>query len=518
MKTYTLLCGLSFLLSVILTPLVRKLAHHFRWLDQPGKRKVHQVPIPRLGGVAIFLASGLAFLSLLLVHNRITTLLRIQWFSLSALPVAIVVIFLLGLLDDIVGVSPYVKLVVEVACSLWVFFHGVFIGLVTNPAGKAFDVGIWSLPLTVFWLVGITNAFNLVDGIDGLAAGIALFGMATLALISLLTGNTLLIAVLAGLGGATAGFLLFNFHPASIFLGDSGSLLLGFSLAALSLLWAQKSTLAVAVVGPILIFGLPIADTALALVRRFVSGAPIFTSDSDHIHHRLLRLGLSPRKVVLLLYAACVVFSLMTLFFVHVSAGVALFVLIFLLGTMWIGLSQLGYHELAEINLTIRRALLTRRTIISQNVHLRRAADLVGEANDIQELWIRIIAAAKAFDFEHVKLSLSPEMLSRLNRRQGSSTASVPVWRYWSDGAEAEFVAHPERFWRIEIPLGNDYEKGSCLVFYRTFEKGGLDLAMDFFVGQLSSSVSKCLGKFQDVEAHPLARLSAAVSASSKNR
>ena len=495
MKTYALLLALWFLLAVFVTPVVRAVAHHFGWLDQPDEEGIHSVPTSRLGGVAIFVSFALALLPLFLIHNKITTQLRIQWPSLAALPLAILVIFLLGLLDDLFGLSPYVKLAVEIGCSLWLFYHGIFVGPVSNPAGKAFDVGPWSLPLTVLWLVGLTNAFNLVDGIDGLAAGTALFAMATLVLVSLLTGSTLLIAILAALGGATAGFLLFNFQPASIFLGDSGALFLGFTLGGLSLVWGQKSPLAVAVLGPILIFGLPIADTTLAVVRRYFGGAPIFGRDTNHIHHRLLSLGLSPRKAVLTLYGACLVFGLATLFLVNAQRGAALLLLSGMAMAAWLVLSRLGYHEITEINLTIQRGLFNQRSIIKQRVQFRKVAESLSEAKDLDDLWARLMAIAQAFDFHSVELSLEGEP-ARGSTSERASTAPTPASRrYWSDGTEAIPNGHPERFWKIEIPLPAENGKPAYVAFSRALDKEELHFRIETFVEQLASNIVKCLAK-----------------------
>jgi len=494
-KTYALLTVLAFFLSVLFTPLVRNLAHRLGWLDQPGERRLHSRPTPRLGGVAIFFAFGLSLVPLFFIHNRITTQLRLQWPSLEALPLAVACIFLLGLIDDIKGINPYFKLAVQVGCSLWVFYHGIFVGAVTNPLGKAYDVGIWSLPLTVVWLVAITNAFNLVDGIDGLAAGIALFGISMLALMSIFTANAVPVAVLAALGGATAGFLIFNFHPASIFLGDSGSLFLGFTLAVLSLVWGQKSSLVVAVLGPILIFALPIADMGLAIVRRFFSGAPVFVADRDHIHHRLLHLGLSPRKVVLLLYAACFLFGLVTVAFVNIQAGVGFGVLILVAVASWMVLSRLGYQELAEINLSVRRGLLNQRSIIGQRVQFRKAVESVGEVQTVEDLWLRVVEIAKAFDFDRIELSLSPELQAMLSPPGCSPNKGAALQRFWPNGTEVD-SAHPAaRYWRIELSLGTNPGTRNYVAFSRALEKEELHFRIESFVHSLASNIEKGLAR-----------------------
>jgi UDP-GlcNAc:undecaprenyl-phosphate/decaprenyl-phosphate GlcNAc-1-phosphate transferase len=497
MRTYALLLTLSFFVSVLITPRVRVLAHRFGWLDRPNSRKVHAVPTPRLGGVAIIVSFAIALLPLFFLHNLITEGLRQQWPQLENIGIALGAIFLLGVVDDLIGVPPYIKLLVETGCGLWVFLHGISIGPVTNPLGQSWMAGFLSLPMTLLWLVGITNAFNLVDGIDGLAAGVGLFGIFTLALISILAGNIALIALLAALAGATTGFLLFNFHPASIFLGDSGSLTLGFTLASLSVLWGEKSSLAVAVVGPIMIFGLPVLDTGLAITRRFFSGAPIFDSDSDHIHHRLLRLGLSPRRAVLILYAACFVFSAATLLLVHAQAGAAVFILVAIFAGAWLMLSRLGYHEIGEINITLRRGLLEQRGIIRQRVQLRRATETIGKAHDLSELWNSIQEVARIFDFDYAELDLPPEVRASKSLQQVSGNSGHSLTAYWKDGSEAASAAQPENYWKVELPYRCNCGSMGRVVFARALDKEELHLRLDPFVRLMSASISSSLARLQ---------------------
>ncbi len=497
MRTYALLLTLSFLCSVYLTPRIAALAHRFNWLDRPDARKVHTVPTPRLGGVAIFVSIIVALLPLFVIHSKVTQEFKKQLPQLEALAVAATVIFLLGLIDDTVGLSPYIKLLVEVGCSLWVFFHGVHIGIISGPLGKVWNLGHWSLPLTLLWLVGITNALNLVDGIDGLAGGIAIFAIMTLSIISLLTRSIAPLPVFAAMAGATAGFLLFNFHPASIFMGDSGSLLLGFTLASFTLIWGDKSSLTAAMLGPILIFGLPVVDTGLAIARRFLSGAPIFGSDRDHIHHRLLRLGLTPRRAVLMLYGACFIFSIATLLLVQVQIGAAIFILGMLFAGVWLILSRLGYHELGEINLTFRRGLLEQKDIIRQRVQLRKAADVIEKASDLQELWKSIQEVARTFDFDYAEFILTPALRAALGNGARPNATHSGLTSYWKNGDEDSHGTPRERFWKVELPYKCASGDIGCVVLGRALDKNELHLRMDPFVRLLSTSVSASIARLQ---------------------
>jgi UDP-GlcNAc:undecaprenyl-phosphate GlcNAc-1-phosphate transferase len=439
-----------------------------------------------------------------LIHNPVTTQLNIRWPFLQPLIPAVCVIFLLGLLDDIIGLKPYVKLAVQIGCSAWVFYHGIYVGAVSNPLGKGFDVGVWSLPLTVLWLVGITNAFNLVDGVDGLAAGIALFSMLILGIASLLTGNTVLVAIIVALGGATAGFLLFNFHPASIFLGDSGSLFLGFTLAALSLLWGEKSSLAVSMLGPVLVFALPVADTGLAIVRRFIDGAPIFTADRDHIHHRLLKLGLSPRRAVLVLYGVCFLFGLVGLAFTSIQTGVGIFVVMLAAICAWLLLSGLGYHELAEINLTLRRGLLDQRSTIRQRVQFRKAVQVVAGATTFDDLWSSLVQLAKAFDFDRVELCLNPETRAGLGLQADSDVDGGWLQRSWSEGGGLASVDQLPRFWTIKLPIGPDLTSRNYAAFSRTMDKEELHFRIEPFVQELATGIMKGVTRISEGRSHSI--------------
>lgn len=310
--------------SALLTPPVRLLARRLGAMDAPGARKVHAVSVPRLGGVSVGAAGALA----------LAIPVSLEWLWPGAgfdLRVAAPIVaggafaFAVGLADDIRGVGPLVKLVFELAGALVVVGAGITIERVT-VAGTTYELGVLAVPLTLGWIVALTNAFNLIDGLDGLAAGIAIIAAVTCAAIPAMRGdptNALLLGVLAG---ALAGFLPFNFNPATVFLGDGGSLLIGFVLAVTAITGWQKGATALAAGVPLLIFAVPIADALAALLRRtFVGFGPVVgqpglglarrlaVGDQQHIHHRLLALGLSHRATVLVLYALALAFSALAL-------------------------------------------------------------------------------------------------------------------------------------------------------------------------------------------------------------
>jgi UDP-GlcNAc:undecaprenyl-phosphate GlcNAc-1-phosphate transferase len=218
-------------------------------------------------------------------------------------------ILALGIYDDIKGANAGKKLTVQTIAALILFFFGFEIQTISNPFGSPIHLGWLSLPATVFWLVGLSNAFNLIDGIDGLASGVAFFATSALLAVALFLGNILPSLFTAALAGATLGFLRYNFNPAKIFMGDSGSLFLGFTIAAISIHGSAKAHAAVAILIPIVALGLPIMDTLLAIGRRVYRGLPIPTADREHIHHKLIKYGFSHRRAALILYSFCVVLS-----------------------------------------------------------------------------------------------------------------------------------------------------------------------------------------------------------------
>jgi UDP-GlcNAc:undecaprenyl-phosphate GlcNAc-1-phosphate transferase len=261
--------------------------------DASDMRKVHNGAIPRLGGVGIYLAFYLPFLGFLFYHNRVSNFLFSDMRQFLGLLICSTIILGLGIYDDIKGANARKKLIVQTITAIILFSFGFEIRSVSNPFGGSIYLGWLSLPVTVFWLVGLSNAFNLIDGIDGLASGVAFFATSTLLAVALFLGNILPSLFTAALAGATLGFLRYNFNPARIFMGDSGSLFLGFTIAAISIHGSAKAHAAVAILIPIVALGLPIIDTLLAMARRLYRGLPIPTADREHIHHKLIKHGFS---------------------------------------------------------------------------------------------------------------------------------------------------------------------------------------------------------------------------------
>ncbi|MBS4009051.1 MAG: undecaprenyl/decaprenyl-phosphate alpha-N-acetylglucosaminyl 1-phosphate transferase [Clostridium sp.] len=302
MQQYLYLFGIAFFVALFTTPLVSRLAFSIGALDKPGKRKIHDRVIPRLGGPAVFLGFLAAAVLLLGNDQRVGGLIA-----------GGTLILLLGVADDIRGISPKVKLLGQTLAAVIVVISGIQIQLVSNPFNGYFYLGILGVPFTIFWIVSVTNAVNLIDGLDGLASGVSIIALLTFAFISHQMGQTTVSLLSIALAGAVFGFLRYNFFPAKIFLGDSGSMFLGFMISVLAVYGLLKGITVVAFIVPIVVLGVPIFDTCFAIFRRFCAHKPIFQADKKHIHHRLLNRGLSHRQTVLVIYGISVFFSMSAL-------------------------------------------------------------------------------------------------------------------------------------------------------------------------------------------------------------
>lgn len=283
---------------LLLTPLVIKFAVWFGAIDKPNERKVHQKIMPRLGGLAIFIGVIAGYLAGGLYDQKINTI-----------SVGAILIIIIGILDDKFELSAKTKFAGQLVVASLILYSGLKIDLVTIPYVGDFYLGGWSYPVTIFWIVGITNAINLIDGLDGLSAGVSAIGIATIAIMALLAGKVLIFTLSLILLGSIIGFLFYNFHPAKIFMGDTGALFLGYSISILSLLGLYKSITLFSFLVPIIILGVPVFDTTFAIIRRIANKKPISKPDKSHLHHRLLDLGLSHRNTVLAIYAFGILFS-----------------------------------------------------------------------------------------------------------------------------------------------------------------------------------------------------------------
>lgn len=366
----------SLLVSGLLTWCVRNTARKFNWVKGPeSERHIHSLPTPRLGGVAVYftfvamIAFETAIVSFGLHRHRPEStqmLLRIL------MPATLM--FLVGLADDFWNLRPILKLGFQVAAGLWLFQLGCHFGFVGIQFHGTDYSRLLSCAATVTWVVMLSNAFNLIDGLDGLAAGSSIFPLLTISAAALFHHNGQFGVASIVLIGALLGFLRFNFNPATIFLGDCGSLFIGFMLASFSMFAdrAMAPTL-VSVALPVVAFALPIAEAFVSVLRRFLSGRPIFSADREHFHHRLLKLGFTHRQVVVLLFGASGVCSLMSVVLLFPRLNVLLLVSIALGLLIFVGVGKLGYPEFDEIGRLILR-VREQKLVIAQNVKVRQIA------------------------------------------------------------------------------------------------------------------------------------------------
>lgn len=399
-------CG-SVVLGLLLTLVIRNLANTRGWVAAPASsRHIHNSAVPRLGGVAIFLSVYGVVGGTIAAANLFHFTGPISAPSVAYLGVAGAMIFAVGLWDDIYSVRPHVKLLVQAAAGTVLYFGGMRIA----------QLGIWQqhnlswlmgLAATIVWVVWITNAFNLIDGVDGLAAGSALLSTVVVFLIFIIGQNTAMALLTAVLAGSIVGFLRFNFNPATIFLGDCGSLFIGFMLAASSMSSRQKSPTLVAIAIPIVAFGLPLVETALSVCRRFLSGQPLFSPDRNHIHHRLLRRGFSQRKAVIVLYAVSAFCGLMSLLLISPQGREPGIVLLVFGVAVIIFVQRLGYVEFSELQRVARRAW-EQKQIIVNNLAIRRAIDELHRCNDFEKICGVLISAFSDNEFDIIECSYIP--------------------------------------------------------------------------------------------------------------
>lgn len=314
MRTYLAAFFMALVVAGCLTPLVCKLANRLGATSHPGGRNINSLAVPRLGGIALSAATLSPLVALFIVDSEVARIVRLSTSAALALVVGTSFMCLVGAWDDVRGLRAWPKLTAQVAAAAFAFAWGFRIDGLLIPFFGPVALGALAPLVTVAWIVGVTNAVNLIDGLDGLAAGVVFFAAATNLVVALLSGTTpgavFVCLVMASLMGALLGFLFYNFNPARIFMGDSGSYFLGYTLALTSLLSPiQKASTAVSLVIPVLALGLPIFDTLLSIARRYLARKPVFSADRGHIHHRLLDRGLTHRRTVVTLYGITFLFA-----------------------------------------------------------------------------------------------------------------------------------------------------------------------------------------------------------------
>lgn len=452
MYSLAFLAACSFAIALLLTPLLRNWAVRLGLVDPPGDpRKIHRQPVPRIGGVAIVATYLAAFGLLFLLPLHAGRVLSRELILVVRLLPAALLVFAIGLADDLVRLKPWQKLAGQCLAASVAYLCGVQIGNL-----GAFPIAPWlGFPITLLWLIGCANAFNLIDGMDGLASGVGLFATITTLIAGLLQGNVSLAIAVAPLAGALLGFLRYNFNPASIFLGDSGSLFIGFMLGCFGVLWSQKSATLLGMTAPLIALSLPLLDTLLAIVRRFLRHQPIFAADRRHIHHRLLDKGITPRRAALVLYAFCGVaaaLSLLQSVFDHRFGGA---IVVLFCGAAWLGIQQLGYVEFDIVGKMLLQGTL--REAIHAELCLQSFESRLTKAADAQEIWTALRGAAPEFGFGYLQMKLQGRVFSHAFNGHANSGLSACGCRTSAKTYPDQGTLCPE-CWAIRIPLSRaDY-------------------------------------------------------------
>jgi UDP-GlcNAc:undecaprenyl-phosphate GlcNAc-1-phosphate transferase len=470
-----LILGLSsFLFALVLTPLCRNLLRRLGMVDHPDqKRKLHLNPVATMGGIPIVIAYLASFAVLFLTGQKAPVGPDSLPFALRLAP-ALVLILFTGLLDDRFRLQPFQKLLAQIVAGGWAFWAGVRVTGIT-----AHQLPPWfSLLVTVSWLIICTNAFNLIDGVDGLATGVGLFSTATMLIAALLQHNLLLALATVPLTGALLGFLRYNFNPATIFLGDSGSLFIGFLLGCFGAIWSQKSATILGMTAPLMALSIPIVDLCLSVIRRFLRRKPVMRGDREHIHHRLLNRGLSARRAVLILYGLCAVVAVLSLFQSMATNHIAGAVIIIFCGIAWIGIQNLGYAEFSQA----RRLILAGgfRQALNSSLEFRAFDQSLSEAQTREQRWDVLREALKKFGLVEVQWFVE------------GTTYRDALWN--SSGQEC---------WSLRVPLTD----GDYINFTRVANSDDASLNVGALVAILRKTLSRPPERAQAASASEASRL-----------
>jgi UDP-GlcNAc:undecaprenyl-phosphate GlcNAc-1-phosphate transferase len=481
MRSYLTAFVLALLLGLLLTTAAARVGRGLGALDH-----TREPPVPRSGGLAIVAAAVLSLSLLALVFVPSRRLLAASLTELGPVYLGVLAILALGLVDDVRTLRPAVKFGAEVLVAAGLWAGGVRVGSIWLPAGVVGLAPALSLLLTVFWVVLITNAFNLLDGIDGAAAGAAVFALLAMFMTSLTLGRPMEAILAVAVAGATLGFLPRNVAPARIFLGDVGSLFLGFVLATLSLKGATKGPTIVAIAIPVVAFALPLLDTTIAVSRRALRGAPVFAGDREHLHHRLLDVGFTPRQAAALIYAVSAGFALASMLFLNPNVRGIAVVLVMVGVLLWLAIRRLHIHEFYELARVAQRGLSQTRAI-SFNVEVRKAAlalDHVARWEDIVSVLARLFAAS---EFDAVRLVLNDGGPGRPRREFLVERGGV---------VEQEVPPQPDE-WGVHVPfeVGREQPVLGELAVFRRYGRRQLLTDLNLVVEVLRPALADAAGR-----------------------
>jgi len=422
--------------AAFMTRLVILAGHRWGPLDKPdGYRKLHGRSVPRLGGIAIYVGV-LVPVGLLLFFRELSLVADVLLAYRSVLVGLLVggtMAVGVGLSDDLFDLKPRWKLAGQILCGIVAYWFGFRIGMISNPFGAPLDLGIFGFPISVFWFVACMNAINLLDGLDGLAAGASLFVCLTMLLVGLVYSNVFGLLFMAALSGALLGFLFFNFPPARVFMGDSGSMLLGFLIAGISLAGSsRKAETAVALFIPLVALGLPMFDMMLAVVRRWYHRVPLSFPDHSHIHHALVAMGYSPKRAVLLLYLGSVVLGgAAVVITVARSNELILLVMGSLAIMFFVALRGFSGVRVVDVLAKLSQDQERRVEMVSTRMALERTKVQVERASDWDQAWIACQPLLAALKLTSARLSLDAGTTGRVLDWHGDSVEQGKTVDKW---------------------------------------------------------------------------------------
>jgi UDP-GlcNAc:undecaprenyl-phosphate GlcNAc-1-phosphate transferase len=454
------------------------------------------------------------------VDNLLTQNLRGMQPEILTIFIPATLVLLLGVFDDLRGTNATVKFIGLGVIAIIFYALGGRIDALSIPLFGSVQLSpLLSFLFTVVWLVGIANAFNLIDGLDGLASGAALFSSLVILGVAVSQERTLMIVICLVLCGSVAGFLRYNFNPASIFLGDSGALFIGFLLASMSVLGTQKATTAVAIVVPILAFGFPVVDTAMTMGRRLLSRKPVFEGDNEHIHHMLLARGWSQRRVALVLYGVCAAFGLVALIFPASGSKLTGFMLFVTSVAVIVAVGHLRYHEVEEIRAGVKRTVADRRLRVANNIRVRRAALALSKASDLHEMFEALRHMLDFGEFSFVNAQVGQAGRAEINERafevslqrhpkQALEFRNGRVFWTWSkEDVENDEIYRERTEWSFRLPLVKDGVEWGWLNFYHGLDGQALlvdtNYLSDLFRREFTDAAARIFSDHEVAESAP---------------
>jgi len=461
MKTYICVYLGSAFLAIMTTPIVIRVACCLGIVDSPDMRKVHSKPIPRVGGVAIFISMIGLLVPVLLLPNAVGYTFRLVQTKIITLLGAAGFLFLIGLVDDIKGLRVRTKLFAQVAAALVVCVAGIRVTVIPITGSLTLELGWFSWLFTLIWIVGITNAINLIDGLDGLAAGISAVACGVIAILGIYSGDVIMTVLMLALPGSLTGFLPFNFEPAKIFMGDSGSMFLGFTIASSSVLCAAKTETIVGLALPVLALGIPIFDTLFSMLRRFLERRSMFSPDRRHFHHRLLALGLRQRHVVITAYAVTIIAAGLGMFMLLSQNTQAIVIFVCILFLLVLTFRVAGSVQLQEIIHGVKRQRSLIHSKKRETESFEQAELHFRRADDFDNWWQAVCIAAE-------KLEFTSGVLKVTNR---DGTERVLTWNNNGEKIEEKHLV------KTILPVRDRRESGPLHLKIQVLPNGSLESA-----------------------------------------